>query len=83
MILVSDSKSPMAPFSCAAVAFPSETVFRDSADPGGGMLTFSRSEWGSFLAMIRAGRPSIWEGCAGECGPGAAGWPQHEGHRRH
>jgi len=42
---------------CVEVAFAGERVaMRDSKDPEGPVLTFSREAWTSFLADLRTGR---------------------------
>ena len=41
---------------CLEVAFTAQTVLvRDSKDPAGLALTFSRSEWDAFLTGVRQG----------------------------
>jgi hypothetical protein len=42
---------------CVEVGMAADRVLvRDSADPGGGMLRFSRREWASFVAGVKAGQ---------------------------
>ncbi|GAA4926301.1 DUF397 domain-containing protein [Actinoplanes utahensis] len=42
---------------CVEVAgnLPGIVALRDSKDPGGGTLVFSRAEWAAFLAGVRGG----------------------------
>ena len=41
---------------CVEVANVGETfVFRDSKDPSGPVLTFTKDEWDAFVAGVRAG----------------------------
>lgn len=50
---------------CVEVAFSGDKVYmRQSKDPGGGALEFSRSEWSAFLIGARSGTFDLPSGSA-------------------
>jgi hypothetical protein len=56
LIWIKSSYSTSQGSECVEVAaLPNGTAVRDSKDPGGPVLTFTRAQWSSFLASIKEG----------------------------